>query len=337
MESLRLIVKIMDEQNRKRKEFLKAAVKDVPIKDDVLKVLSGIGAWEAHEIMTCHPGHDLDGKINSLLKALETYQTCHADLVTRLDEFDVAAKDGTLFGRPRTAELREHVAACRKEIFALSSAAAALEKMARHVRTNISILQFAERLGNDFDGGQHEFIKQLRNNLNHVTFLEADWSIKNMGPAQTSHFEFRAAELLRDGDFKTHAKAYLQDQREPIDVRNLFDSYRKSIERFYAWLLPEIQAQLPIEVQDYRECIRERRARLTRSWYQILFTQLVTLETDLYSHLPEYLTPKELEEIRALPHRSRQQIDRLVEIVDEYGACDDELRGLVYRAFGAVV
>jgi len=40
-------------------------------------------------------------------------------------------------------------------------------------------------------------------------------------------------------------------------------------------------------------------------------------------HLQKYLTLEELKEIDALPHRSKQQIDR-IEIVDEYGTCDDE-------------
>ena len=106
---------------------------------------------------------------------------------------------------------------------------------------------------------------------------------------------------------------------------------------FYAWLMPEIEARLPVDIQDYRRCIRARRAHSARSWYRIFFTQVVTPETDLYRHLLEYLTPEECEDIDAFPHRSKDQINRIIEMVDEYGACDDEFRGLVHKAFSAVV
>jgi hypothetical protein len=118
MESLRQVTKILAEQKRKRNEFLKDGVRTVPVKDEVLEKLVWVVGGDEDEIMSRHPGYDLDGKIKSLQRALETYWRCHADLITRLDAFDVASKDGTLFNRSRAAELREHEAACRKEIFA---------------------------------------------------------------------------------------------------------------------------------------------------------------------------------------------------------------------------
>jgi hypothetical protein len=171
MEPLRQLTDILAEQKRKRNEFLKVAVKTVFVNDEVLGKLVRIGGWEEHEIMSCHPGYDPERKIKSLQRALVTYGRCYADLVTRLNEFDAASKDGSLFGRPRRANLREHEDACRKEIFAVSSAAAALVDLARHVTASIAIPKLSEALANNFDEGQHKFIKQLRNHLNHVTFL----------------------------------------------------------------------------------------------------------------------------------------------------------------------
>jgi len=209
------------------------------------------------------------------------------------------------------------------------------------VRKNITIPNFQDELANHFNLKQQAFVKELRNHLNHVTFFESNWSIniawstKDTEPVQTSHFEFKTAELLRDGNFKNkEAKTYVQGQNGRIDVRNL--TYSKSVQSFLAWLMPEIEARLSAEVQDYRRCVRARRANSARSGYRILLGQ-VKPETDLFGHLHKYLTQEELREIDALPHRSKLQIDRVIEMVDEYGACDDELRGLVYKAFGIVV
>jgi len=337
--SLRQITNILVQQKRKRNEYLKHGVTIVPVSDEVLEKLVGVVGDEHESIMSLHPGHDIEGKIKSLQTVLDTYRRSHADLMTRLDEFDVASKDGTLFYRPRGAELKKHEEGCRKEIFALSSAAAALVDHARRVTKCVTIPQFDEIRAKNFDSGQHVFIKELRNELNHLTFHEAGWSInidwsnRDAGAMQSSHFEFKSATLLRNGKFNAEAQKYIRGQEERIDVRNLFETYGKSVSNFYAWVLPEIEARLPAKVQDYRRCIRVRMAHLKRSTYRLLLAQ-VTPETDLNSHLSEYLTPEEWEEINALPDHSKQRIDRIIEIVDEDGACDDELRGLVYKAFG---
>ncbi len=55
-----------------------------------------------------------------------------------------------------------------------------------------------------------------------------------------------------------------------------------------------------------------------------------------YNHLRVYLTEQQLEEITGLPHGSRQQIDRIIAIVDSVGACDESLREMIYRWFDKV-
>jgi hypothetical protein len=336
VEALRQVSKVKASQKRTLIESLKETVRAVPVRAEDLKKLVPLLGDEIDEVMSCHPGHSLDGKIKSLERTLETYWRCNADLLMRLDEFDVASKDGTLFYPSREAALNEYAKSSRKEIFALSGAAAALVDQARHVTMKISFPEFAQVRTEHFNIGQHTFIKELRNHLNHKSFLEPSWSIKNVGPGQTSHLEFNAAKLLRNNGFTGTAKKYLQDQRAPIDVRRLFETYGQSVRNFYAWLMPEIEIRLPIDVHDYRRCIHMRRAHVARLWYRLVFTQMVTPETDLYGHLPEHLTPKEREEINALPHRSKEQIDRIIEMVDEYGACDEELRALVYKGFGII-
>jgi hypothetical protein len=326
---------ILADQKAKRIEFLKDGVRTVPVTDEILERLpSLVKEDDLDEVMGCHPGYKLDGKIKSLERALDSYWRCHADLMARLDAFDVASKDGSLFNRSREAELWEHESACRKEIFALSSAAKVLVELARKVKKIVS--QFDEVRAKNFDEGAHTFIIELRNNLSHIMFLGSDWSIKNVGQAQTSHFEFRPAKLLRDGKFNETAKAYLKAQQAPIDVRKLFETYGASVQNFYAWLMPEIEVQLSAEVKDYRRCIRTRRALVRRSGYRLLLTQIMRRDIDLYSYLHEYLTADELQEIDNLPHRSEKQIDRVIEMVDEDGACDGELRSLIYKAFGVL-
>jgi len=332
-EMIKLAEKQLAEQKKNLKDFLKCGVQNVPVTDEVLNKLVWIAGSDEHDVMCCHPGYDLNRNIESLQRTLETYRRCHTDLIKKLKDFDAASQDATLFERPQVVELKKHEIGCRKEVFALSSAASALVDIARHVTGKIDIPGFNEIRANIFDSNHHEFIKKLRNNLNHIKFLEPNWAIKNAGQGQTSHFEFNTAKLLRDGDFNKEAREFIKKQKNSIDVRTLFETYYDSVDAFYAWLMPKIENQLPTEVQDYRRCKKAMRANAARCWYKILFTQIVKSETDLYSHLHKYLTPEELKEINRLSHRSKEQIDRIIEILDEDGACDDELRTLIYGAF----
>ncbi len=54
---------------------------------------------------------------------------------------------------------------------------------------------------------------------------------------------------------------------------------------------------------------------------------------DPYQYLPQYLNENELAEVLSLPMHSKRQVDRIIEIVDEYGCGDDELKQIIYKAF----
>jgi hypothetical protein len=51
-------------------------------------------------------------------------------------------------------------------------------------------------------------------------------------------------------------------------------------------------------------------------------------------YLDKYLSDNEIEEILSLPFRSKLQVDRIIELIDEYRCCDEELRNAAYRLFG---
>ncbi len=45
-----------------------------------------------------------------------------------------------------------------------------------------------------------------------------------------------------------------------------------------------------------------------------------------YDYLLRYLTDDELERVYSLPMRSKEQVDLIIKILDDYGACNDDLR-----------
>lgn len=314
-------------------EFLKKGVQTIPVSNEVLSKLIYMGSWNELEIMSYHPGYKLNRDVESLERALETYQSYYQDLIEMLNDFDTASKDSTLFLRSRAGELKTYEIECRKLIFSLSCAVATLVDLERRVEKVMKLSDHSMMLEKCFDNNHHEFIKQIRNNLNHETFFDANWALRNIGENQTSHFEFSKEKLLHDGSFNEKAQKYIQNQADHIDVRNLFETYNESIDAFYKWLMLEIENKIHIELHDYRRCIRKWRANGIRLSYHILFKQVIKPDTDLYSHLHKYLTSEELEEINSMPYRSPEQVDRIIEMVDEYGACNNEMRELIYSAF----
>ncbi len=88
-------------------------------------------------------------------------------------------------------------------------------------------------------------------------------------------------------------------------------------------------------VSDYLRCRRRLKAVTARATWNIILKQvLIAGKRDPYPYLERYLNSNEIDEVLQLPARSRRQVDRIIEIVDEYGACDDELRETAYEAFG---
>ncbi|EIJ33965.1 hypothetical protein [Thiothrix nivea] len=55
------------------------------------------------------------------------------------------------------------------------------------------------------------------------------------------------------------------------------------------------------------------------------------LSQDPYIYLSQYLTNKQLEELLSYEYKSKEQIDRLIEMIDITGACDASLRAKAYE------
>ncbi len=74
-----------------------------------------------------------------------------------------------------------------------------------------------------------------------------------------------------------------------------------------------------------------RRIRSRPNWRLLLS---IAGPSNVDSYLSDALSPDELEAVRSLPVGSRARADRVIEILDEEGACTPELRGLAYKVLG---
>ncbi len=312
-------------------EELKTEILRVPVSDQTLEKISHLTP-EDHAVVTrCHPGFGPSREIASLWSMLNNFRQALADFelgIQRLAAHD--ERNGRL--RSHKKQREQIVASIRKDIFAAAAAAKALVELSRKVKKHINNDYDAQR-ARMFDAGQHEFVMGLRRNLLHITWLEANSKVTYRRDGTESTFEFKRSELLAEGEFNELARAYIRNAGETIDIRGLFGDYGARVDRFYGWLQGQIEAHLSTEIQDYRRCVHAHEACMAKMWHRVFLTEGIKRDVDPYKFLPDYLDSNELEEVNRLPHRSPTQVNRIIELLDDHQACDEELRTLVFRLF----
>jgi hypothetical protein len=140
-------------------------------------------------------------------------------------------------------------------------------------------------------------------------------------------------DLLADGELSQAARDHLNQMGTKIDVTELLAAYAQKVESFYGWLLPEVEAHLPIAVQDYRACRQAVKSHHSKLSYEFLIRTWINAGVDPYQHLPKHLTSEQLKAAQELPHRSAGQVDFIISCVDRHGVCNDSLRNTVYEFF----
>jgi hypothetical protein len=236
-------------------------------------------------------------------------------------------------------ELNRVRGAVQKDMFAACAAAESVIQHARRVRCLVPEGEYEAKRASVFDLPQQSFIKQLRNNLVHVGFIEADSLVKyhfstdKRATPKESAFQLSRTELLA-GDFTGDARAYVENMGEKIDVGVLFQDYGERVEEFYAWLEHQIERHLPQELADYRRCKNEHKRTHARAVYRLFLNTWINWKVDPYMHLQDYLTLDQMREVGGMPARSLEQVNRIIELADKDRIVDEELRGLVYQLFG---
>lgn len=116
-------------------------------------------------------------------------------------------------------------------------------------------------------------------------------------------------------------------------MRALAASYASRVGAFYDWYRSALGASAPAALVDYRRVLKACMANASRTTYRLFLQRFVENGINPYDHLHKYLLPNQIEEAIKLPKRSKEQVDFIIACLDEYGACDDELRALTYRLF----
>ncbi|NUQ36033.1 MAG: hypothetical protein HUU29_13960 [Planctomycetaceae bacterium] len=325
------------------------ATSDVPLPAELAEAVVQLNDKYTREIMRSHPGFALAERRDSYRTSLAIMEQCLEDLLVVLARFEnEAVTDASkLFYTNDDSALRRFERTMQKELFACANAAASLVDHARRVDKCHSLPEYQEqRLACFGTDGLHDFVIALRVMLHHLHVVEAGWSMTTSYSEGTKTATFKLCKatvqrviaasperFMRPSD--EAMLAYVDAASKSIDLREIFLDYRARIAKFHGWMKRELASDSLVALRDYDRILQEKvNADHRMQWKALMGNWLRwKVPPNPHNHLAKYLTPKQLEQVYALPRNSKEQVDLVIRFMDKEGAIDEALRKQAYELF----
>lgn len=310
----------------------------LPWSDDNLVSTVWKSPSQAQDWVDEHPGRVFLARLESLKAVLRIFEGSAEQFGECLVRFHADAHKGHLFRRNRRADLDAYEQQFQKLLYIFASSAMTLVDQARALSQKVTFPEYEARVQATFaTNPMHRFMQELRVDVIHVALHRPGWQFTSgRDEESTSKFMLWPKQLTRLPEYNAQARQFVDEHSKGIDLGRLIVDYSAQVREFHRWLQQTAEGVVGDMVADYQRCTKRITAVSSRAFWSLLFQQVVTAgRRDPYTYLDQYLTAGELAEVNALPHRSRRQIDRIIELIDENEACDDELRQIIYKAFCA--
>lgn len=327
------VLKWMNDKREQERDWLATQVHAVPVPDAIFEKLVNLGPADLRHVLRHHPGDATERKYQSVRVMHSMFQQAVTDLLAQLDLFhEQSAEPGYHTRTKRHINDGIRLTIC-KEIMALSVAAASLEELERNANRVLSVSGYSDMIARVFDPHEHEFVTELRNAMAHYSAPEAASIIRWDKEGRSTDFYLDTCELKTYKKFNSRAKTFLRQAAPHILIRPLVTSYASRVRAFVTWFSDAVDASPSASMADYRRIRDAAHGNSARVTYRMLLPMFISSGVDPYTKLGDYLTPDEVKTALHLPLRSREQVDFIITCVDEFDACDDEIRGLVYKLF----
>lgn len=281
-------------------------------------------------------GGQLQQATEGVEAALSLFLDSVDDLRSSISLFKGKAVRPGFWDRPTEDSRQKLETNVQRGLFCSSMAAKALADHTRSFAEAYPVSDYEPEKDDKFaNNPEHRFIQDLRNCATHVRPTQANWRITRNVQGEHVQFLLHPSELTKWQKWTALSKDYMDQNPDGVDVEPLFDSYTATVTSFHEWLRARVWGENHQQLQQYYQANRTYKAASSKATWRIVLQQLAGREDfDPYQYLGRYLRQPELEEVLALPHRSPEQVDRIIHYVDEFGACDEEIRKKVYGFFG---
>lgn len=309
----------------------------LPWSEEILQQAYFQNFTDAQKALQEHPGFTAHRDLCALRQSLDIFFDSTSELFRSIDIFRKEAQSSGFWTRPAQDRFKERELSVRRSMFAAATSALALVDHSRRVKGKSAITneRYLSKLDETFDECENRFVQSLRVCVSHIRMIEADWQVNYSTPRKQTLFLLRRDVLLQWDGWDKQARAFINRHLNGIDVEKLFNNYRTRVKKFHEWFHTEVARVSEPQLSEYQEYERMLKRLGIRALWNFILDQVVKGRLDLFTYLDRYLTKTELDEVLALPRKSKVQIDRIIEILDEYGACDKDLRDKIYKAFYA--
>jgi hypothetical protein len=309
---------------------------DLPWTDSEFERALRMNVAAVQEALEKHPAQDISDRLISLASMLKIFRRSKEEILRQIQNFHYEVHEKKLLQRNRRHDQQLLESNLQEQLYLFAASAMTLVDQSRVITGKIHIPGYSERIKNDFaENGRHRFIQELRVDLIHLTLHAPGWQFTS-GREEVSKTRFliHSRQLRRLKDYCQAAKNFVATNPDGIDLSLLVSEYCEEVSSLHEWLRIAVEREAGDSLNELRRYRRRVAAEGARFWWQLVFSQMIIPHNrDPYGYLDRYLTEEELNRVQSLPHRSRAQVDLIVELVDENGACDAELRQLVYKGF----
>ena len=282
------------------------------------------------------PGGKLFSELESLRLSLRVFLDATHDLLSCINLFKSESESPGFWDRPRRIDSERLEVRIQRGVFSATMAAMALVDHTRIFSNDFPVEGYQEKVNESFaENSLHKFIQGLRNYTTHVRITKSNWVVKSNKEGRSVFFLFSVTDLKKWDGWDSLSKTYIDSNPEGVNVEQLFQDYSNKVKSFHDWFRCKVWERSSEDLSEYFACKRTYNAVNAGSMWNLLLKQAFPQKgIDPYMYLDRYLSDNEIEEILSFPFRSKSQVDRIIELVDEYECCDEELRSAAYKLFG---
>lgn len=282
------------------------------------------------------PGGIISSELESVHLSLNIFLDATYDLLSSINFFKGESERPDFWNRTRRSDFETLELRIQRGVFTATMAAMALVDHSRRFSGKYPVEFYREKVREYFlENPLHRFVQNFRNYMTHVRIAKSNWVVKHDKQGRSVFFFLTQENLSKWDGWDTPSKSYIAENPDGVNIEELFNDYSKKVKLFHDWFRSQVWQKHSEEFREFFDCKKTYNATHVRSTWNMLIQQaFLPKKIDPYIYLDRYLSNNEIAEVLSLPFRSNQQVDRIIEFIDEYRACDDELRKLVYELFG---
>jgi len=282
------------------------------------------------------PGGIIASELESVYLSLTIFVDATYDLLASINFFKGESERPDFWHRTKKSGFETLEVRIQRGVFSATMAAMALVDHSRRFSGKYPVEFYREKITEYFsENTLHRFVQNFRNYMTHFRIAKSNWVVKHDKQGRSVFFLLTQEDLNKWNGWDNLSKTYIANNPDGVNVEGLFNEYSTKVRDFHDWFRSQVWQKYSDELREFYDCKKAYNAVNARCMWNMLIKQaFLPKKINPYVYLGRYLSNNEVAEVLSLPFRSKQQVDRIIELVDEYHACDGEIRKSVYELFG---